>query len=331
MYQSGIHLLCNFSTHSLVILDKYTIMTVSWFNWLSFIILFIGLGLMGSSFLDPQTTEEGSPSARAGLPQMITSISTDRTYTFAGEELDMTNMDLRERLDRELIVNAYYHSNTLLSLKKARRFFPVIEPILREEGVPDDLKYLAVAESALMNAVSSAGARGIWQFMEPTAKAYGLEVNSEVDERNHLEKSTRAACQYLKSYYEKFGSWQLAACGYNMGGPRLAREMEVQRARSFAEVNLNSETSRYLFRIVALKTIMEDPAAFGYQLDDDDYYPPMDNVSALKVDTSVANWGDFAIKHGTNYRMLKVYNPWLKDNKLTNKSRKTYTVLVPKA
>ncbi|MCB9314362.1 MAG: transglycosylase SLT domain-containing protein [Lewinellaceae bacterium] len=306
-------------------------MTTSWFNWLSFVILFIGLALMGSSFLDPQAEEGGATSSRTGLPQMITSITPDKTYTFAGEELDMSNMDLRERLDRELIVNAYYHSNTLLSLKKARRFFPVIEPILREEGVPDDLKYLAVAESALMNAVSSAGARGIWQFMEATAKSYGLEVNSEVDERNHLEKSTRAACQYLKSYYAKFGSWQLAACGYNMGGPRLAREMEIQRAKTFAEVNLNSETSRYLFRIVALKTILEDPAAFGYQLEDEDYYPPMDNVDKVTVDSAVANWGDFAIQHGTNYRMLKVYNPWLKDNKLTNKARKTYTILIPKA
>ncbi|MCF8237894.1 MAG: transglycosylase SLT domain-containing protein [Saprospiraceae bacterium] len=306
-------------------------MKLNWFNWLSFFILLGGLALTVSSFLDPETGKHNEGGNGKGLPQMITSVTTNRAFSFAGEDLDMSNMDLRERLDRELIVNAYYHSSTLLSLKKTRRYFAVIEPILKEEGIPDDFKYLAVAESALMNAVSSAGARGVWQFMEATGKEYGLEINSEVDERNHLEKSTRAACRYLKSYYERFGSWQLAACGYNMGGPRLAREMEVQRAKTFADVNLNSETSRYLFRIVALKTILEDPAAFGYQLSDEDYYSPMDDVYELTVDASVVNWGDFAIKHGTNYRTLKLYNPWLKDNQLTNRSGKKYTVLIPKA
>ncbi len=305
-------------------------MQISWLNWLSFFTLTVGLTLTASAFLDPETSGPDREINGTGLPQMITSVATDRAFTFAGEQLDMANMDIRERLDRELIVNAYYHSSTLLVLKKSRRYFSIIEPILKEEGVPDDLKYLAVAESALMNGTSSAGAKGVWQFMEATGKSFDLEINSEIDERNHLEKSTRAACAYLRSYYEKFGSWKLAASAYNMGGPRLAREMEVQRASTYEEVNLNSETSRYLFRIVALKTILEDPASFGYQLTAADYYPPFQECYRIEVNEPVPNWGDFAIKYGTDYRTLKVYNPWLKDNKLTNKARKTYTVLVPK-
>ncbi len=305
-------------------------MKFAWFNWLAATVLFIGLVLVGTSFLT-ETDPFGKPLTEwAGLPQRIASVSTDRSYAFAGEMMDLENTDILERLDRELLVNAYYHSSTLLVLKKTKRYFPIIEPILKEEGIPDDLKYLAVAESALMNGTSSAGAKGVWQFMEATGKSYGLEINDEIDERNHLEKSTRAACKYLKSYYEKFGSWKLAASAYNMGGPRLAREMEVQRATTYEEVNLNSETSRYLFRIVALKTILEDPAAFGYQLLATDYYPPFKDCDEIVVSEPVPNWGDFAIKHGTDYRTLKVYNPWLKASSLTNKARKTYTVLVPK-
>ncbi len=305
-------------------------MRSSWINWLSAAIFLLALTLVGTSFLT-ERDPSGKPATNwIGLPQQITSISTDRSYSFAGEQMDLENYDILERLDRELIVNAYYHSSTLLILKKSKRYFSIIEPILKEEGLPDDLKYLAAAESALMNGTSSAGAKGVWQFMEATGKSFDLEINSEIDERNHLEKSTRAACRYLKSYYEKFGSWKLAASAYNMGGPRLSREMEVQRASTYEEVNLNSETSRYLFRIVALKTILEDPEAFGYQLAASEYYPPFQECYQIEVSEPVPNWGDFAIKYGTDYRTLKVYNPWLKDNKLTNKARKTYTVLVPK-
>lgn len=305
-------------------------MSTSWFNWLSAAVFFLGLTLIGTSFLSTNDPSGKPVSTWTGLPQQIQSVSTDRTYSFAGEKMDLENSDILERLDRELSVNAYYHSSTLLVLKRTKRYLPTIEQILKEEGVPDDLKYLAVAESALMNGTSSAGAKGLWQFMEATGKSYGLEINGEIDERNHLEKSTRAACKYLKSYYDKFGSWKLAASAYNMGGPRLTREMQVQRAKTYEEVNLNSETSRYLFRIVALKTILEDPASFGYQLSPDDYYPPFRDCNQIQVNEPVPNWGDFAIKHGTDYRTLKVYNPWLKASSLTNKARKTYTVLVPK-
>jgi len=303
-------------------------MRFPWFSWLSFFVLIIGLALAVSSFLDPG--KEGSRSAlNLLLPQKIRPIPLDRPFDFAGEPLKTDQFDIRERLERELLINAYLHANTLLSIKRSERFFPVMERILKEEGMPDDLKYLAVAESALGYGTSSAGARGIWQFMEPTAKFYGLEVNEDVDERLHLEKATRAACRYLKGYRDQFGSWHLAASAYNMGGPRLKKEIAAQRAESFEELNLNSETSRYLFRIVALKTLLEDPAAFGYDLRDEDYYPELDDYREVTVSGSVANWADFAKENGTNYRMLKVYNPWLVSGSLANKAGKTYTIRIP--
>ena len=307
--------------------EKAPVMQFSWLNWLSFFILVLGLGLTVSAF-DANSRE--SPTQVALLPQQIKSVHIDQSYSFAGEQLDMSNHDLRERLERELIVNAYYHSSTLLILKKARRFFPVIEPILAENGLPDDLKYLAVAESALANVTSPAGAKGFWQFMKPTAEQYGLEVNREVDERYHLEKATRAACDFLEEYYQRFGSWQLAAAGYNMGGTRLAKELELQRARRFDQLNLNPETARYLFRVLALKTIMEEPSAFGFDLEQKDFYAPLDDYLEVSVDTAVANWGDFARKYGSNYRALKIYNPWLITSKLTNRNGKTYQVRIPR-
>jgi membrane-bound lytic murein transglycosylase D len=264
------------------------------------------------------------------LPQQIRTISLEGNFHFAGEALPMDVADIRERLEREILINSYLHASTLLKIKRTSRYFPEIERILREEGMPDDLKYLAVAESALENATSSAGAKGIWQFMEATGKAYGLEINKEIDERYHLDKATRAACQYLREYHGKFGSWLLAASGYNMGGPRLTRQMAEQRAASFDELELNAETSRYIFRIVALKTILDAPDHFGFNLLPEDYYPPFDNYTLVEVNGPIANWGDFAREHGTNFRQLKIYNPWILGTTLTNKERKRYSVRVPR-
>lgn len=305
-------------------------MRSSWILGLSFMLFGAGFTLLILGFDRHAGLSDPSLSARnAMLPQQIRAISLKKAYTFAGESLDLDQFDIRERLERELLVNAYLHSATLLSLKRTRRYFPEIERILKQEGLPDDLKYLAVAESALVNATSSAGAKGIWQFMEPTGKAFDLEINGEVDERLHLEKATRAACRYLRSYRDKFGSWQLAACAYNMGGPRLEKELREQRATRLEELNLNAETSRYLFRIVAIKALMEDPAAFGYDLSEDEYYTALDQYKEIKVSGPVENWGDFARSHGTHYRMLKILNPWLVSGKLTNKAGKTYLVRVP--
>ena len=279
-------------------------------------------------FRQPVPEAETKPPTGA-LPQRIAAIDLDRAFDFAGEPLPMDNFDVRERLDRELIVNSYRHSRTILNIKNANKYFPVIEPILAEAGVPDDFKYLAVAESDLRNATSYAGAQGIWQFMKPIAAHYGLEINREVDERYHLEKATRAACAYLLDAKRRFGSWTLAAASYNIGGTRLARALKQQDADTYYDLHLNEETSRYLFRLVAFKEIISRPGDFGFQLDETDLYAPMTDCRIIEVDGSISDLGDFARAHGTTYRMLKVFNPWLRSSRLRNPRGKTYEIKVP--
>ena len=263
------------------------------------------------------------------LPQKIRSIDLDKDFNFAGESLPMDNFDVRERLDRELLRNAYWHSNTALNIKKAARFFPLFESIMAEYGIPVDFKYLAVAESDLRNAVSPAGAKGLWQFMKATGQSYGLEINGEVDERFHLEKATHAACKYILKLRDRFGSWTLAAAAYNMGATRLKRDVELQRAESYYDLNLNQETSRYVFRIVAIKEIIQNPTAYGFQIEELEKYSPLPKSIQVSVEKSIPNLGDFAKEHGTSYRMLKIYNPWLRSHSLSNKSRKKYLIKVP--
>ena len=263
------------------------------------------------------------------IPQVIKAVDLSKPFDFAGEPLPMDNFDVAERLDRELLVNTYWHSNTILNIKNAYKYFPVIERILKENGIPEDFKYLAVAESSLRNEVSPAGARGIWQFMNGTAEQYGLETNREVDERYHLEKSTQAACELLKDYYRRLNSWTLTAAAYNAGLSRISREMEEQRAETYFDLNLNAETSRYVFRLVAIKEILSRPQDFGFYLDTDERYPPLEDYRVVEVDTAIDNLGDFAREQGTSYRMLKVYNPWLMDSKLPNRSGKTYEIKIP--
>lgn len=260
----------------------------------------------------------------------IKTIDLNKDYNFAGESVPKDNFDALERLERELLVNAYWHSNTLMMVKKAKRYFPAIEKILKEQGVPDDIKYLAAAESSFNNATSPSGAKGIWQFMESTGKEYGMEINNEVDERNHFEKSTIAACKMLTRLKDKFGSWTLAAAAYNMGGNGLAREMDNQRASTYYDLNLSNETLRYVLRLIAIKEIFEDPARYGFATDDGPLYKPLDNYYELSVDTTISNLGDFANKYNTSYRMLKVYNPWLVSYSLTNKDKKQYLIRIPK-
>lgn len=260
----------------------------------------------------------------------IPNVDATDEYWFAGERIPVENFDVRERLERELIVNTYYHTSTILNLKKMTRFFPVIEPMLHEYGIPDDFKYLAVAESNLGNVTSPAGAKGFWQFMKGTAGDYGLEVSSEVDERYHLEKATRAACQYLKKYHEKFGSWTSTAAAYNMGPSGFAKEAEVQGFTNYFDLNLNEETGRYVFRILAIREVLENPALFGFDLPEEEKYQPLSDFSIVKIDKSIPSLGDFAKEHGTTYRLLKVYNPWLLSYKLTNSKGKEYEIKVPK-
>ena len=262
--------------------------------------------------------------------QIIRTINLDKDFSFCGEKYPMDIPDVRQRLDAELLRNVYSHSATLLALKRANAIFPVIEPILKAEGVPDDLKYLAVAESILSNAISPAGAKGVWQFMKATGIQYGLEINNEVDERYHLEKATRAACKYLKGQREELGSWVLSAAAYNAGPGRISGDKATQRAANFFEMNLAAdETMRYPFRIAAIKEVMEHPDLYEYNIEKEHLYPVMPKGKIIEVNEPVANWGDFAKQHGTNYRELKLLNPWLVDSKLTNKERKVYKVTVP--
>lgn len=250
------------------------------------------------------------------------------TTDFAGETTPLHVVDVRERLDRELLINANLHSTTTLILKRANRAFPVIEPILAKYGIPDDFKYLAVIESGLVNAVSSAGARGIWQFMPETAKEKGMEVNDFVDERYHLEKSTEAACKYLLAAKNKFGSWTMAAASYNGGMNGVNKKIEEQQVTNYYDLALTEETSRYVFRILALKEIMKNPAKYGFNIYPTDLYSPIP-TKKIEVDSTITDLASFAKTQGINYKILKIHNPWLRDKKLVNPSKKKYEIEIP--
>ncbi len=288
------------------------------------------LAIFASSSNNSDHPEETRAIAAGDLPQQIHPVDLDRKFDLAGEVVPMDNFDARERLDRELLVNSYWQSSTLLNIKRTTRYFPIIEKILAKNGVPEDFKYLAVAESDLMNGTSYAGAKGIWQFMENTGEYYDLEINKEVDERFHVEKATEAACQYILGYKKRFGTWTMAAAAYNLGGTKLASEIKEQQAETYYDLNLNSETSRYVFRVLALKEILNRPQDFGYRLEPKDMYPPLDNYEIVKVDGPIDDLAAFAKEHKVSYRHLKVYNPWLRTSKLSNPKGKTYEIKIPK-
>ncbi|MFY0604147.1 MAG: lytic transglycosylase domain-containing protein [Flavobacteriaceae bacterium] len=265
--------------------------------------------------------------------------STAETYTIkalelpkdlhlAGERVPIERQDIRERMDRELLVNTYWQSNGLLMIKRAHKFFPIIEPLLKKYGLPDDFKYLAVAESGLQNNSSSAGASGFWHFLKHSAREYGLEVNKNVDERYHLEKATKVAADYLKKSKDRFGSWTLAAAAYNAGNARIARRLKTQQVTDYYDVLLNAETSRYIFRIIALKEVMSNPKKYGFEFEKEDLYI-LPKTRIVKVDTVIRNIASFAKQFGTNYKELKLHNPWLRQNRLNNKSRRLYEIKIP--
>ncbi|MEZ4853861.1 lytic transglycosylase domain-containing protein [Flavobacterium sp.] len=247
---------------------------------------------------------------------------------FANENVPMHIVDVEERLDREMIVNMNYHSNTILVIKRANKVFPIIEPILAKNGVPDDFKYLAVIESSLANVTSPAGAKGIWQFMPATAKEKGLEVNSNVDERYHLEKATQAACEYLLEAKQQFGSWTLVAASYNVGMNGISRRLEEQQVSNYYDLLLPEETSRYVFRILALKEIMKNPSKYNFNISDDMKYS-LPETTSITVATEIPDLVAFAKEKGINYKTLKYYNPWLREDKLNNKSGKQYQIVLP--
>ena len=259
----------------------------------------------------------------------IYSIPMPERVTFCGNVVPLFDTDVRERLDRELLVNTYWQSNTLLLHKRAHRWFPVIEPILKANGIPDDFKYLAVIESGLTQAVSPSKAVGFWQLLEATGKQFGLEVNDEVDERYHIEKSTEAACKYLNEAFGKLGSWEMAAGGYNMGMGGINKQMGRQGTDNYYDLILNQETNRYLFRIIAAKVILENPTRYGFHFREKDLYQPEETYE-VTISGPVEDFAKFAAEHNTSYKVLKIFNPWLRENYLTNKSGKTYSVRLPK-
>lgn len=258
----------------------------------------------------------------------VFSLTLPNELTFCGEPVPLDQIDVRERLDRELLVNTYWQSNTLLAHKRASRWFPLIETVLKREGVPEDMKYLALIESGLTNIVSPAGATGYWQFMKETGIRYGLEVSAEVDERYHVEKSTEAACAYLKAGYEKYGSWALAAASYNLGQGGVDKQLNRQKQENYFDLLLPEETARYVFRILAMKEIIRDPHRYGFHLREKDLYPPYVTRS-VRISGPIPDLADLALAEHTDYKTLKLLNPWLRDTKLTNRENRTYTLLFP--
>lgn len=283
----------------------------------------IGIILISGMFIFAISGDNKQKAVREG-----TALYFPTEIDFAGEQTPLQIADVKERLDKELVINANLHSSTTLILKRANREFPVIEPILQKYGVPDDFKYLAVIESGLVNAVSSAGARGVWQFMPDTAKEKGMEVNDYVDERYHLEKSTEAACKYLLSAKDKFGSWTLAAASYNGGMSGVNKKIEEQQVTNYYDLALTDETSRYVFRILALKEIMQNAGKYGFTLFPNELYTKIP-TKKIEVDSTINNLATFALGQGINYKILKIHNPWLRDKKLVNPSKKKYEIEIP--
>ncbi len=274
-----------------------------------------------------QSSDDSAARKVYSLPRIYAPVLPD-SISFAGEKAPMELYYVRESLDREIIANTYGHTSMMLYMKRANRYFPIIEPILKRNGVPADFKYLCVAESGLTNATSPAKAQGFWQFMKTTGQGFGLEVNDEIDMRNDLEASTEAACKFLKQLRNSLGSWTAAAAAYNCGEGGLSRNLSKQSIKSYYDTRLNAETSRYVYRILAIKQIMQHPQDYGFYLRHCDLYPSLPyrtvSLSGQNVDLY-----DFAKSNGTSYKMLRDMNPWITTDKLTNRSNKTYSVKLP--
>ncbi len=258
----------------------------------------------------------------------IKALKIPSNLNFAGEPVPVEKEDIKERIDRELLVNTYWQSNGLLLFKRTHKYFPIIEPILKKNGIPNDFKYLAVIESGLQNVTSPAGARGIWQIMKNTARENGLEVNNNVDERYNLEKATQVACDYLKKAKERFGSWTLAAAAYNAGNAGISRRLSSQLVDNYYDLLLPDETQRYVPRMVAMKEILSNPSKYGFIFEKDDLYN-FEATKTVKVDTIITDIARFSKDMGINYKTLKLHNPWLRENKLNNASRRAYEIKIP--
>jgi hypothetical protein len=287
--------------------------------------------LTASIFLQKETLTTITRTQVLEFPQgykIITPYIPDN-LKFAGERVPMDNFEVRERIEREFIVNTYFHSLTILAIKRANRWFPVIEPILKQNNIPNDFKYLCVNESNLENVISPANATGFWQFIKETGEKYNLEINRTIDERYHVEKSTQAACDYLNDAYEMYGTWTMASASYNMGTNGTTNQIERQQTENFYNLVLNPETSRYVARIVAFKYIMNNQSLYGFDIKPNELYEPLKFYEVI-LDSTVTDFANYAVALGINYKTLKLYNPWLRDNYLNNKKGKIYKIKVPK-
>ena len=298
-------------------------------NSIALLILAIGLFTASSrKASSPQEDDKDYREAFSRHYKMFTVEIPDK-LDFAGEPVPVLDFHVRESLDKELTINSYWHSNTILMFKRAYRWKPIIDPILKQNGVPDDVFYICMIESAMENVVSPAGAAGFWQIMKSTGTSLGLEVNADVDERYNLEKATDAACKLLKSAYSRYNSWTLAAASYNMGPEGLNAQMTLQKTNSYYDLQLNKETQRYVYRILAVKVIYQTPVKYGLYLRKKDFYPPL-KTQRVVIDSTITNIADFCKQQGVSYRVFKELNPWILRNTLPNASGKKYEVLLPK-
>jgi len=299
---------------------RYFLMLVS----LIFVVSFVVFRIAGKS-----ATLENDPEESPKRSYAVFSLESPQDIDFAGEKVPLNQLDVLENLDRELLVNTYWQSQTLLFIKRANRYFPVIEAILKKNGIPEDFKYLSVAESGLTNAISPSNAVGFWQLLEGTAKDYGLEVNTEVDERYHLEKSTEVACRYLLESYKKYNNWTLTAASYNVGRKGVDKQLDRQKEGNYYNLLLGEETERYIFRILSYKIIMKNPSEYGFFVGENHLYPQIPYYE-VTVNGKVEDFAAFAKSYGISYKILKIMNPWLRESFLTNASGKTYSIKIPK-
>jgi len=302
-------------------------MIAKYYNFL-FTVLFLLISLQLFVFSTDLKSEDRLHQEQFNTKYGIFAIVQPENLNFAGEEIPIYSPDIWERIDKELLKNTYWQSNTMLYFKKANKYFPIIEPILKQYNIPDDFKYLAIIESGLDNVVSPSGAAGFWQIMKGTAREYGLEVNKDIDERYNLEKSTVVACKYLQDSYKKFGNWTMAAASYNMGKSGVKRRISEQKSNNYYNLYLNSETARYVFRVIAVKEIMQNPKNYGFMFRNKDLYN-MPNFQTVEVDSTISSLSDFARSYNINFKLLKQFNPWLRTTKLPDKSRKKYILKIP--
>ena len=290
-------------------------------------ILVVGT-IISFSFSEKHTTNSNEYKDAFEENTKVFAVSIPNNITFAGEKIPQDRFYVQEALEREITVNTYFHSSSIFLIKKANRWFPVIEPILKKNNIPEDFKYLAVAESGLDNVVSPAGATGFWQILKHTGREYGLEVNEDIDQRYDVVLATEAACNYLNKAYEKYGNWTLVAASYNAGMSKVSEELDRQKQNNYFDMIFGEETGRYVYRIIALKILLENPNEYGFYLRNNDLYQPF-KLRKITVDTTINDIPTFAKTYNLNYKEFKIYNPWIRQAYMANKSGRTYTILVP--